>query len=222
MKKLVLLVLLALTFSVSTFAGSKDGYASRYTVRYSTWDSGFNSHYNYSERTSYSSCGFHTCYDYRDNDNIYIQETIITNGTYNGYTRVTVYDSASYHDSGRYVTYYTHNRRIVRRNYHRSHRHINRHYHYNTYYSTVNYVQLDQFSSELILGMNFVSLGADVLSRCDDDDSICIALGLASSISGSAISISASVRENRRTELQRVMENKTKVSNDQDLTDSLD
>jgi hypothetical protein len=220
MKKLVLFVLLALSFSVSAFA--KDGYASRYTVRYSTWDSGFNSYYSYSETTSYSSCRYHTCYDYRYDDNIYIEETIITRGQYNGYTRVTVYDTAGYHDTGRYVTYYTHNGRIVRRNYHRSHRHIRTHYHHNHYYSTVNYVYLDRFTSELILGMNFVSLGADVLSRCDDDDTLCIALGLASSISGSAISISASVRENRRTELQRYMDKKTKLGNDQDLEDSLD
>jgi hypothetical protein len=220
MKKLVLFILLALTFSVSAFA--KDGYATRYTVRYSTWDSGFNSYYAYSEVPTYSSCRYHTCYDYRYDDNIYVEETIITGGSYNGYTRVTVYDTAGYHNTGRYVTYYTHNGRIVRRNYHRNHRHIHGHYHYDSYYSSVNYIYLDQFTAELILATNFVSIGADVLSRCDSDDSLCIAIGLASSISGSAISISASIRENKRTELQRYMERKTKLSNDQDLADSLD
>lgn len=212
--------MLALAFSVSAFAAKKDGYAVRYSVRYSTWDSGFHSYYTYSERSTYSSCSYYTCYDYRPTDNIYIEETVIERGQYRGYTRVTVYDTDRYLDNGRYVTYYTHNGRVVRRHYHRRHRHI-----HNTYvhrsYTTVNYVYLDDFTAQIILGMNFVSLGADVIGACGDDDA-CLALGLASSASGIASSVSASIREHRRTELQRYMERKTKISNQSDLDDSMD
>ena len=218
MKKLMLFVLLALSFTVSAFA--KDGYATRYSVRYSTWDTGFHSYYSYSERANYSSCGYYTCYDYRPTDNIYIEETIIERGQYTGYTRVTVYDTDAYLASGRYVTYYSHNGRIVRRNYHRNHRHIHNHYVHRSY-TTVNYVYLDDFTAQIILGMNFVSLGADVIGACGDDEA-CLALGLASSASGIASSISASVREHRRSELQRYMDRKTKIRNDSVLDESLD
>lgn len=220
MKKSLFFGFLALAMSFAAMA--RDGYAVRYSARYSTWDSGFNNYYSYSERTTYSGCRYHTCYDTFDyGDTLYIEETVVEHGTYSGYTRVTVYDSARYHDGGRYVTYYTHNGRVVRRHYHRNHRHVRRTY-VHTHYTTVNYVYLDDFTASIILGTQFVSLGADVLSRCDSDDTLCIALGLASSISGSAISISASIREHRRSELQRYMEEQMRDKEDEDLQDSLD
>lgn len=220
MKKGLLLGLLGLLFSVAAMAA--DGYAVRYSVKYSTWDRGFYDYYSYSERTTYTSCNYYTCYDGFDSgSNVYVEETVVEHGQYSGYTRVTVYDSARYHSSGRYVTYYTHNGRVVRRHYHRSHRHVRTTYVHRSY-TTVNYVYLDDFTASIILGTHFVSLGADVLSRCDADDDLCIALGLASSISGSAISISASIREHRRSELQRYMEEQRRDKEDEDLLDSLD
>jgi len=220
MKKGLLLGLIGLLFSVAAMAA--DGFAVRYSVRYSTWDRGFYDYYSYSERTTYTSCNYYTCYDGFDSgSNVYVEETVVEHGDYAGYTRVTVYDSARYHTSGRYVTYYTHNGRVVRRHYHRRHRHVRTTYVHRSY-TTVNYVYLDDFTASIILGTHFVSLGADVLSRCDADDDLCIALGLASSISGSAISISASIRENRRSELQRHMEEQRRDKEDEDLLDSLD
>jgi hypothetical protein len=81
---------------------------------------------------------------------------------------------------------------------------------------------LDEFTAGIIIGMEFVNLGATVLSNCDSDDSTCQALGLASSVSGSAISISASLREMERTDLQRAVEQNQKSLEDTDIEDSLD
>jgi hypothetical protein len=225
MKRLFLLIAaLCALVSVSAMA---DGYAVRYHTSYSNWDSSFNRHYTYTERTVHTSCGYHTCYSgYSSNSNVYVEETIVTGGSYDGYTRVQVYNNARYHDNDRHVTYYTHRhngrRRVVRRHYHRSHSHIHSDYYYNTHYHhRVNYVVLDEFTAQIILGMEFVNLGATVLSACDSDDGACIALGLASSASGLASSISASVRENRKTELQRAIENENKEVEEDDMEDIL-
>lgn len=227
--KTLIVLLAGLLVSVSAMA--RDGYAVRYSTSYSNWDSSFGSHYSYTERTTTTTttttyerhCGsYRTCYEgYSSTTNVYIEETVVERGDYAGYTRVTVYDNRAYKPHHRYVTYYTHNGRVVRRQYHRRHRRYHTHYHYHGYH-TVNYVVLDEFTAGIILGMEFVNLGATVLSSCDSDDDVCQALGLASSISGSAISISASLREMERTELQRAVEDKEKELEESDLEDSLD
>ena len=83
-------------------------------------------------------------------------------------------------------------------------------------------MELDEFTSSIILGTYFVGVGAEVLSHCDHDDSACQMLALASSASGSAISISASLREQRRSELQRRIEALEKERSERDLEDSFD
>ncbi|MBT3586389.1 MAG: hypothetical protein HN509_15890 [Halobacteriovoraceae bacterium] len=221
-------------------AHARDGYSSRYTTSYSTWDSGFGSHYSYSERTTTTTTtttttynqrcgGFNTCYNgYTSTSNVYVQETIIESGSFRGYTEVTVYNDRRYRDSDRYVTYYTHphqgRRRVVRRRYHRTHPHYNSYYHHSAYshYGHSHWHQVDQFTAEIILGMEFINLGASVLSTCGSDDTVCQALGIASSVSGSLISISASLREIERTDLQRAIEAKEKSKEETNLEDSLD
>lgn len=228
--KTLMIIVAGLLFSVSAMA--RDGYSVRYQTSYSNWDSSFGSHYNYSERTTTTTtttttyerqCGaYRTCYEgYSSTTNVYVEETIVERGEYSGYTRVSVYDNRAYKPHHRYATYYTHNGRVVRRQYHRRHNRYNNHYYYSGY-RTVNYVVLDEFTAGIIIGMEFVNLGATVLSNCDSDDSVCQTLGLASSISGSAISISASMREMERTELQRSIEQNQKSLEDTDIEDSLD
>ena len=230
--KTLMIVVAGLLMSVSAMA--RDGYAVRYQTSYSNWDSSFGRHYSYSERTTTTTttttttsyerrCGaYRTCYEgYSSTTQVYVEETVVERGNYAGYTRVDVYDNRAYKPHHRYVTYYTHNGRVVRRNYHRGHRHYRNTYHYHGYH-TVNYAVLDEFTAGIILGMEFVNLGATVLSNCDSDDDACQALGLASSISGSAISISASLREMERTELQNAVEERAKSLEESDLEDSLD
>ena len=220
----ILLVLLLATVSQGAFAGGRNGYSSRYTTTYGTWDRNFNSYYSYTETTTYSNCGYYTCYEnYSRTSNVYVEETIIESGGYSGYTKVTVYDNSRYEPNGRYVSYYTHNGTVVHREFYRPHRYINNHYYYydGRYdYRTVNYVVLDDVTAQIVLGMEFVAVGAHVLSHCDGDDTACIILGLASSVSGSASMISASRREAKRTELQRQIEANQKSAEDSDLEDS--
>lgn len=219
-----------------TSAFADDGFSTRYSTSYGRFDSNFNEYYSYSERTTTTtttstsrSCGFHTCYGGLNNTTItttstvHVQETVIRNGEFNGYTRVDVYGDSRYRTTDRYASYYTHNGRVVRRNYHRNHRRIrNRHYYHNDHYRyRVNYVVMDEFTAGIIIGMEFVELGAHVLAACDSDDTACIVLGLASSVSGSLISISASNREAERTELQRRIEAHDKKLDNSDLEDSL-
>src|SRR5690606_17983735 len=147
--------------------------------------------------------------DYRPSSRVYVEETVIRSGAYAGYTHVTVYSSSSYNASDRYVSYYTYNGRVVRREYHRNHRYVRNRTYVHRNYTTVNYVVLDEFTAGIILGTEFVRLGATVASACDprsDGYDACMALALASSVSGSLISISASEREAERTELQRQLE----------------
>jgi hypothetical protein len=228
--KTLMIIVAGLLFSVGAMA--RDGYSVRYSTSYSNWDSSFGSHYSYSERTTTTTttttsyerhCGhYRTCYEgYTSTTNVYVEETVVERGEYSGYTRVTVYDNRAYKPHHRYATYYTHNGRVVRRQYHRRHNRYHNHYHYNDYHR-VNYVVLDEFTAGIIIGMEFVNLGATVLSNCDSDDSTCQALGLASSVSGSAISISASLREMERTDLQRAVEQNQKSLEDTDIEDSLD
>ena len=228
--KTLMIIVAGLLMSVSAMA--RDGYSVRYSTSYSNWDSSFGRHYNYTERTTTtttttttyeSSCGaYRTCYEgYSSTTQVYVEETVVERGEYAGYTRVSVYDNRAYKPHHRYASYYTHNGRVVRRQYHRRHNRYRNHYHYHGYH-TVNYVVLDEFTAGIILGMEFINLGATVLGSCDSDDSVCQALGLASSISGSAISISASLREMERTELQRAIEERQKSIEDGDIEDSLD
>jgi hypothetical protein len=220
MKKLLMAV--AMLALGASFAQARDGYAARYTTTYETWDRGFSGQYSYRE-TAYSSCGYYTCYDgFGPRDSVYVEETIIQNGTYRGYTRVTVYNDRRYNSNNRYVTYYTHNGRVVHREYYRSNRYYSNRTYTHVSYTTVNYVYLDEFTAGIILGMEFVNLGATVLASCEPGDDACVALGLASSVSGSLISISASEREQERTELQRRIEAQGKREDSQNLDDSLD
>lgn len=218
MKKGLLFILVFIASITSSFA--RDGYATRYSTTYETWDSSFSSHYSYREEV-YTSCGYYTCYDgIRRGQRVYIEETIVESGSYSGYTRVTVYDDRRY--SNRHATYYTHGGRVVYREYHRrpvvvrERVYVHRHYHH------VNYVVLDKFTAQIILGMEFVELGATVLAHCDSDDTACIALGLASSVSGSLISISASMEEQERTELQRRVEGYDKSLDSKMIEESFD
>lgn len=218
MKKALLLISMLLMTITSAMA--RDGYATRYTTTYETWDRSFSSHYTYREEV-YTSCGYYTCYeDYSRTSTVYVEETIIEHGEYAGYTTVNVYRDRKY--KNKYVTYYTHNGRVVRRHYHRPHRVIRNRTYVHRHYHTVNYVYIDQFTAEIILGMKFVELGAHVLSACDSDDTACIMLGLASSVSGSLISISASEREAERTALQRRIEGYDKELDDEILDESFD
>tara|TARA_Y100000590_G_scaffold323369_1_gene366305 strand:+ start:16702 stop:17376 length:675 start_codon:yes stop_codon:yes gene_type:complete len=224
-----MVIVAGLLISVSAMA--RDGYAVRYQTSYSNWDSTFGSHYSYSERTTTTTttttyerhCGaYRTCYEgYSSTTQVYVEEAVVERGDYAGYTRVTVYDNRAYKPHHRYATYYTHNGRVVRRQYHRRHSRYRNHYHYHGYH-TVNYVVLDEFTAGIVIGMEFINIGAQVLSNCDGDDTACLAWGLASSASGSAISISASLREMERTELQRAIEEREKSLEDSDLEDSLD
>lgn len=205
-------------------AQRRDGYATRYTTTYSSWDYTFHTYYGYREDV-YVTCGYYTCYeDYRPSSRVYVEETIVRGGAYSGYTRVTVYTSSRYNTNDRYVTYYTHNGRVVRREYHRPHRHVRTTYVHRSYVH-VNYYQLDEFTAAIILGTEFVRLGATVASACDprsDSYDACMALALASSVSGSLISISASEREAERTELQRQLEAAERNRDELDLEDSFD
>lgn len=204
--------------------GHRDGYATRYTTTYSSWDYTFHTYYGYQEDV-YVTCGYYTCYEnYRPSTRVYVEETIVRGGPYSGYTRVTVYNSSGYNASDRYVTYYTHNGRVVRREYHRPHRYVRTTYVHRSYVH-VNYYQLDEFTAAIILGTEFVRLGATVASACDprsDSYDACMALALASSVSGSLISISASEREAERTELQRQLEAAERNRDELDLEDSFD
>lgn len=205
--------------------GSRDGYATRYTTTYSSWDYTFHTYYGYQEDV-YVTCGYYTCYeDYRPSSRVYVEETVIRSGAYAGYTHVTVYSSSSYNASDRYVSYYTYNGRVVRREYHRNHRYVRSRTYVHRNYTTVNYVVLDEFTAGIILGTEFVRLGATVASACDprsDSYDACMALALASSVSGSLISISASEREAERTELQRQLEAAERNRDELDLEDSFD
>ncbi|PIP91778.1 MAG: hypothetical protein COW01_05325 [Bdellovibrionales bacterium CG12_big_fil_rev_8_21_14_0_65_38_15] len=233
MKALILAVTIALGLFTATTndaqaqrrGASRDGYATRYTTTYSSWDYTFHTYYGY-EESVYSSCGYYTCYeDYRPSTRVYVEETVIRNGQWAGYTRVTVYDSSRYDNSGRYVTYYTHNGRVVRRDYHRNHRYVSNRTYVRREYVSVNYVVLDEFTAGIILGTEFVRLGATVASACDprsDSYDACMALALASSVSGSLISISASEREAERTELQRQLEAAERNRDELNIEDSFD
>jgi len=205
--------------------GSRDGYATRYTTTYSSWDYSFHTYYGYQEDV-YVTCGYYTCYEeYRPSSRVYVEETVIRSGAYAGYTHVTVYSSSSYNASDRYVSYYTYNGRVVRREYHRNHRYVRNRTYVHRNYTTVNYVVLDEFTAGIILGTEFVRLGATVASACDprsDGYDACMALALASSVSGSLISISASEREAERTELQRQLEAAERNRDELDLEDSFD
>ncbi len=203
-----------------TSAMARDGYATRYTTTYDTWDRGFSSHYSYREEV-YTSCGYYTCYEgYSRSSNVYVEETVIEHGQYAGYTTVTVYKDRGY--KNKYVTYHTHRGTVVRRNYYHKPRVVRHRTYVHRSYTTVNYVYIDQFTADIILGMEFVNLGATVLANCDSDDSVCIALGLASSVSGSLISISASEAERERTELQRQIEGYDKALDEEILEESFD
>ena len=220
MKKLIFgLILLAL----SAASMARDGYAVRYSTSYSTWDRTFSTHYTYRE-TVHTSCGYYTCYeDYSSASRVYVEETIVERGDFRGYTRVNVYRDRGY--SNRYVTYYTHNGRVVSREYRRPHRVVRHRVYRHHRYSTVNYVYLDEFTAKIILGMEFVELGATVMGACNPDSDgfeACMALGAASSVSGSLISISASMEEEERTELQRRIESENKMMDDADIEESMD
>lgn len=228
MKSLIMAFVMAVgLFTIGTGdaqAQRRDGYATRYTTTYSSWDYTFHTYYGYREDV-YVTCGYYTCYeDYRPSSRVYVEETIVRGGAYSGYTRVTVYTSSRYNTNDRYVTYYTHNGRVVRREYHRPHRHVRTTYVHRSYVH-VNYYQLDEFTAAIILGTEFVRLGATVASACDprsDSYDACMALALASSVSGSLISISASEREAERTELQRQLEAAERNRDELDLEDSFD
>lgn len=229
---LLLLACLIAALSGEVFAGN--GYATRYYTSYDTWDSGFHSHYSYSERTVTTTTttttyeercyGYNTCYSgYTSTSRVYVEESIVESGSYAGYTQVTVYNDRRYRPSDRYVTYYTHNGRVVHRNFHHHHPHYHDHYYYNDYYHHhVDYVVIDRFTAEIILGMHFFALGLNVASHCRQGDDACWFLAMASSVSASAISISASIREQRRTDLQRRIEGRDKIRDNQDLNDSID
>lgn len=227
---------LALTIALGLFAansqdahaqrrGSRDGYAVRYTTTYSSWDYTFHTYYGYQEEI-YTTCGYYTCYDdYYPSRRVYIEETVVESGSWAGYTRVTVYNSSGYSSGDRYVTYYTYGGRVVRREFHRPHRRIHTRTYVHRSYTTVNYVVLDEFTAGIILGTEFVRLGATVAANCDprsDNYDVCMSLALASSVSGSLISISASEREARRTELQRQLEASERNSDELNLEDSFD
>ena len=220
---LTFFVMSILISSFSQAQSSRSGYSVRYHTTYQHWDSSFYSYYNYSEREYYTQCNYHTCYDtWNDYDTVYVEETIVQDGRYSGYTQVTVYRSSNYDRSRRYVTYYTHNGRVVHRDYYHGHRHIRNGYYYSSHYRSVNYVVLDEFTASIILGTHFVGLGAEVLSHCDSDDTACLVLGLASSASGSAMSISASIREKKRSDFQRYLEDDRRRNEERIIDNSFD
>jgi hypothetical protein len=213
-----LVVFFSLMSTVSAFANN--GYSTRYTVTYNTWDNGFNQYYSYSERIDNPSCRNYTCYDFNSNDNVYVEETIIENGTYSGYTRTTVYRSSRYSQSDRYATYYTYGGQVIRRDYYETHRYVARPSYVDYRYSNVNYSYIDDTSAEILVGAAAIGVGAAVLSSCAPDDQACLVIGLASSVSGSALSLSASARAERRSDFQRHLEEHEKSSHNLDLENS--
>jgi hypothetical protein len=206
----------------------KNGYSSRYRTNYRNFNYTVYNHYNYSERRYNSGCRTYLCYEDFNNDpyfydnDVFIEETIIENGQYYGYTRITVYRTSNYNDNSRVVSYYTHNGRVVRRNFYRRHRYINDPYYYSGY-RRVNYVYLDRYTADIIIGMHFVHVGASVLANCRNGDAACAMVALASSMSGSLIAAAASEREERRrTELQERVEYYETIEQDNIIEDSWD
>ncbi len=211
-------------FSLSAFA-QENGYAYRYDTTYGVWDSTFSNSYDYSESyyDDYSdACGYRTCYYDYDSQRVYsrtrrvyIEETVIERGTYRGFTKVTVYKSSSYSENSRYVTYYTQNRRVVRRHYHRRY-HRRPHFVRPTYtytytydyysYPSYYYVELDESTAKIVAGIYLIAIGADVAGSCahvkdPDAQAVCLAAAVGSSAVGSSSVAEGIEDERRKTQL---------------------
>ena len=223
MPKLFLLFTLLLPLTSLHAEPEDKGFATRYETTYSTWDPVFTSRYGYSEYDFSTACDYRTCYPRFDyHDTIWVEETVIRRGRFEGHTRVTVYHSPGYDDSDRYVSYYTYHGRVIRRVFHRRHPHIHRHVYVHDHYTHVHYHELDEFASAIIVGAWFFDIGTSVIANCPPRDDACQMLGLASSVSGLAISVSASIQEHHKSELQRELEKYEGDKTDQTLEDSFD
>lgn len=210
-----LITLVALVLSSSLFA-NEQGYGTRYTTTYERWDREFSNHYDYSETRVVTDvrCDFNTCYEKNRTETVYVEEVVLESGPYSGYQRVRVYNTKRYEDP--YVTYYVRDRRIVHREFHH-HRHIHTHYTH-TEYVYVNFYELDEATALFIAGIQLFDVGTDLLVVCNGDDA-CEFIALASMVSASALSISASeeAEHQRETELQRKIEESEKASKSQSL-----
>jgi len=195
--KLFTFLVLSVSAVLSSSAHARDGYGARYHTTYRNFDRGFHENYSYDERVRYRQCGYYTCYDgFSDSTPVYVEEVIVEKGTYSGYTKVYVYSTSTYQDP--YATYYTYNGTVIRRDYNYRQRHLTpiyRHTSY-SYYPESYYIQLDQFTAELLVGMTFVNIGANVMANCHTQE--CAAVGLVSMVAGSISMSIASAREEQR------------------------
>ncbi len=220
--KTLLLILLSLT-SLSTFAYKARDY--RYATTYREWDRSFTEYHSYSE-TSYTTTttcnGYGTCYEgFYDERPVYVEERHVTDTQVIQTTQITksytVYRDVGYSDP--YVTYYTHNGRVVRRRYHR-HSHYHHDYYYsNHYHSTIIYVDFSTVEGKLITGAYSVAVGASVLDGCSSDNELCTILGVAFLAGGVASSISASEQSNKESELQAKIQADSQSEQAGDLDD---
>lgn len=221
-KSLLVLGCLVLAVFTSATAKAENGYAYRYDTSYGVWDDTFADSYGYEEEyyQDYSSqCGYRTCYYdnsgavYKRTRRVYVEETVIERGSYSGYTKVTVYRNSSYEESSRYVTYYTYNRRVVRRRYHVRRRPVfvspsySYSYTYNYYtYPDYYYVEIDEATAKIISGIYLIAIGANVAAECadiqdSDAKAICLAAAAGSSAVGSSSVAEGIEDEKRKTQL---------------------
>lgn len=202
------IALLAVLFSLNVFADFR-GNTYRYSTSYESFDRVTYSTYEYSE-SYYSNdycSGYRTCYHpSMRNERVYIEERVVEEryvSEYRAETRVTIYTDKHY--TRPYVTYHTHNGRIVNRTYHSNHHYYSWHYghnHYHDYYyhdyhhyHNHYYYTVDWSTPEgkIITGLHFMASGVELMAHCQgiqDDDwkAICTAFGFGIAMSGSASS----------------------------------
>lgn len=227
MKKLILGVSL-LIMGTNAFAD----YSVRYSSNYGRFDRVFSESYSsYSESTTITrDCGFRTCIDsYTTTTEVHIEETVMTSGSYDGYTRVSVYGDDSY--SNRQVDYYTHNGNVVYREYHgyhpRYHSHYGHHYRHGLY-SSYDFSNLSTEMQLILVGTEFVIAGADIATDCaiySDPESATACYVIAGVVAGAgfASSISASIyAATRESDLQKAIQASKSIQDDQDLFSSFE
>jgi hypothetical protein len=211
--KLFLLLLILVSSSASLVSQASDGGPRRASYRYHTsygvWDRSFYSTYSYSERTEYSSCGYNTCYyrgsqSWSRSDMVYVDETIVYGGRWDGYTRVMVYSDRGYSD--RYASYYVRGNRVIYREYHHSHVYVVRPY---TMTEAMGDVARD-FDSDLrnlaIVGGAAIDIGISVaqigaFSGNEDTAEVGLAIAGAGAVSASIASAEQNARNKARTPL---------------------
>ena len=213
MPKLFILMLLLVSgftaLSGSAFADGKRQY--RYHTNYSNWDNSFYGTYHYSERTTYTSCGYYTCYyheseSWRSNDQVYVEETVVEGGRWDGYDKVVVYNDNGYGDP--YCGYYVRNNQVIYREYYSRHVYI-----YQPYTVADGVADIvKNFDTDLqtmaVIGGVAIDIGLDVAAAgASSGNQDATDAGLAIAAAGVVSAISASIAQENRNEQRTALAN---------------